>query len=215
MKRFLPALLELGPLLIFWVLLWTVDLKIAIGTGVVLLLADAAYRRWRGMPITKLYILSGGLTVLFGCIDIFAQTPFMLKYEDVITSLVIAGALGWGARGEKSMMQGLVEQQQGADFEDGPDIRRFFKLFTLLWCLYFVLKAAVYLWLGAIMPMEDALTVRPIVGTVSLGAMMLVSWKAQVLFDFGVRIGILPAADTGGDAFDETLSRPDRSRSKP
>jgi intracellular septation protein A len=186
------ALLEFGPLLIFWILIWTVDLKIAIAAGVVLLLGDAAYRRWRGLPITKLYLLSGGMTIFFGGIDLFAQTPFMLKYEDVITSIVIATAFAWGARGEKSMIQGLVEQQQGDNFEDGPDIRRFFKLFTLLWAGYFLLKAIVYLWLGEILPMEQALTVRPIVGMVSLGAMFLVSLKAQNLFDFGVRIGILP-----------------------
>lgn len=192
MKRFVPALLELGPLLIFWILLWTVDLKIAIAVGVVLLLGDAAYRYWRGMPITKLYVLSGGLTVLFGAIDLWAETPFMLKYEDVITSLIVAAVLAWGARGEKSMIQGLVEQQHGDAFEDGPDIRRFFKLFTLLWAAYFVLKAVAYLWMGAVMPMEEALKVRPIVGMVSLGAMMVLSWKAQLLFDFGVKIGVLP-----------------------
>ena len=186
------GLLEFGPLLVFWILLWTVDLKIAIAVGVVCMLADAAYRLWRGLPITKLYLLSSGLTLLFGCIDLFAQTPFMLKYEDVITSIVIATAFAWGARGQKSMIQGLVEQQQGDSFEDGPDIRRFFKLFTLLWAGYFLLKAIVYLWLGEILPMEEALTVRPIVGTVSLGAMMLLSFKAQMLFDFGVKVGILP-----------------------
>ena len=192
MKRFLPALLELGPLAVFWILLWTVDLKIAIATGVILLLADAAFRYWRGMPITKLYVLSGGLTVFFGAIDLWAQTPFMLQYEDVITSLVIAAVLGWGARGEKSMIQGMVEQQATEGFEDGPDIRLFFKFFTLLWAIYFILKAAVYLWLGAILPIEQALTVRPIVGMISLGGMMLASWKAQLLFDFGVKIGLLP-----------------------
>ena len=186
------GLLEFGPLLVFWILLWTVDLKIAIAVGVVCMLADAAYRRWRGLPITKLYLLSSGLTLLFGCIDLFAQTPFMLKYEDVITSIVIATAFAWGARGQKSMIQGLIEQQQGDAFEDGPDIRRFFKLFTLLWAGYFLLKAIVYLWLGEILPMEEALTVRPIVGMVSLGAMMLLSFKAQMLFDFGVKCGILP-----------------------
>ena len=192
MKRFVPVLLELGPLAIFWILLWTVDLKIAIGVGVVLLLADAAYRRWRGMPITQRYVLSGGVTVLFGAIDLWAQTPFMLKYEDVITSLVIAAVLGWGSLGAKSTIQGLVEQQNPEAFEDGLDIRRFFKLFTLLWAVYFLLKAAVYLWLGEILPLDEALTVRPIVGMVSLGAMVLLSGKAQVLFDFGVKIGILP-----------------------
>ncbi len=192
MKRFLPALLELGPLAIFWILLWTVDLKIAIGVGVALLLVDAGFRYWRGMPITKLYLLSGGLTVFFGAIDLWAQTPFMLKYEDVVTSLVIAAVLGWGARGEKSMIQGLVEQQHGDVLRDGPDIRLFFKFFTLLWAAYFALKALVYLWLGAILPIEEALTVRPIVGMVSLGGMMLASWKAQILFDFGVKIGLLP-----------------------
>ena len=147
--------------MVFWILLWTVDLKIAIGVGVALLLADAAFRRWRGMPITRLYVLSGGLTVLFGAIDLFAQNPFMLKYEDAITSSIVAAGMGWGARGEKSMIQGLVEQQHPGALEDGPDIRRFFKLFTLLWSGYFALKAAVYLWLGAMLPMEEALTIIP------------------------------------------------------
>ncbi len=110
----------------------------------------------------------------------------------MITSLVIACVLIWGARGEKSMIQGLVEQQHGDAFEDGADIRRFFKLFTLLWAAYFVLKAVAYLWMGAVMPMEEALKIRPVVGMVSLGAMMLLSWKAQILFDFGVRVGVLP-----------------------
>jgi intracellular septation protein A len=189
------GLFEFGPLLIFWVLLWTVDLKIAIGVGVALMLADAAWRKWRGLPISKLYVLSAGLTVVFGCIDLYAQTPFMLKYEDVITSIVIATAFAWGARGEKSMIQGVVEQQQGDAFEDGPDIRRFFKLFTLLWAVYFLLKAAVYLWLGEILPIDQALTVRPVVGMVSLGAMMLLSLKAQWLFDLGVKTGILPKVE--------------------
>jgi intracellular septation protein A len=196
MKRLLPALrsgvLEFGPLLLFWVLLWTVDLKIAIGVGVGCMLLDAAYRWWRGLPISKLYMLSAGLTVVFGCIDLWAQTPFMLKYEDVITSIVIAVAFAWGARGEKSMMQGLVEQQQGDAFEDGPDIRRFFKLFTLLWAGYFLLKAGVYAWLGEILPIDEALTIRPIVGMVSLGGMMLLSFKAQMLFDLAVKVGLLP-----------------------
>ncbi len=206
MKRLLAALrapalrtglLEFGPLLIFWILLWAVDLKIAIGVGLACLLLDAGYRRWRGLPISRLYLLSGGLTLLFGCIDLFAQTPFMLKYEDVITSVVIAVAFGWGARGEKSMIQGIVEQQQGDAFEDGPDIRRFFKLFTLLWATYFLLKAAVYLWLGEILPIDQALTVRPVVGMVSLGAMMLLSLKAQLLFDCAVKFGLLPKVADG------------------
>ena len=203
MKRLLSILrspklqsgvLEFGPLLIFWVLLWTVDLKIAIGVGVALMLLDAGYRRWRGLAISRLYLLSAGLTVLFGCIDLFAQTPFMLKYEDVITSIVIAVAFAWGARGEKSMIQGIVEQQQGDAFEDGPDIRRFFKLFTLLWAGYFLLKAGVYFWLGEILPIDQALTVRPVVGIVSLGAMMLLCFRAQLLFDFALKLGLLPKA---------------------
>jgi intracellular septation protein A len=195
LKRYLPAALEIGPLLIFWVLMYTVDLKVAIAVGVVLLLGDAAFRYWRGMPITKLYVLSGGLTVLFGVIDLWAQTPFMLQYEDVITSLVIAVVFAWGARGEKSAIQTMVEQQNPGALDDGPDIRRFFKLFTWLWAAYFVLKAAVYLWLGAILPMDQALTVRPIVGTASLGAMLLLSWKARSVFDFAERIGLLPATE--------------------
>ena len=54
------------------------------------------------MPLIILFI--------FGSIDLFAQTPFMLKYEAVITNIVTGIAFVAGARGAKPMLQEIAER---------------------------------------------------------------------------------------------------------
>jgi hypothetical protein len=63
----------------------------------------------------------------------------------------------------------------GQAYADCPDIRRFFQLFTPAWAVYFVLKAALYLLIGKLLPLPEALAIRAAVGGVSLGLMVALS----------------------------------------
>jgi intracellular septation protein A len=189
--RFL--LTEFGPLIVFWALALTLGSKAAIAGSVAYILADAAWRYRRRLPVTRLYIFSSALTVMFGAIDLFAVTPFMLKYESVLTNVATGAAFVIGARGAKPMLQELAEKQRGSAFPEGADIRRFFQLFTLLWAAYFFLKAAFYYWLGAALPLTEALAVRSVVGGVSLGAMIALSvTQGRRLFLLCRWLGLLP-----------------------
>ena len=49
-------------------------------------------------------------------------------------------------------------------------MRRFFRLFTLIWAAYFFLKALAYLWIAATLPLTEALALRSSLGSISLGA---------------------------------------------
>jgi intracellular septation protein A len=189
------ALTEFGPLIVFWALALTLGTKAAIAGSVLFIVADA-FRRWRWrLPTTRLYLFSSFLTVMFGAIDLFAVTPFMLKYESVITNIATGAAFVIGARGEKPMIQELAEKRQNTSFPEGADIRRFFQLFTLLWAAYFFIKAAFYFWLGLILPLTEAMALRSVVGSVSLGLMIALSatqgWR---LFMLCRRLGLLPEA---------------------
>ena len=95
------ALTEFGPLLVFWALALTFGTKAAIGGSVVFIIADAAWRYRRRIPATRLYIFSSVLTVMFGAIDLFAVTPFMLKYKSVVTNIATGVAFIVGGRGAK------------------------------------------------------------------------------------------------------------------
>jgi hypothetical protein len=58
--RFL--LTEFGPLIVFWALALTLGSKAAIAGSVAYILADAAWRYRRRLPVTRLYIFSSALT---------------------------------------------------------------------------------------------------------------------------------------------------------
>lgn len=188
------ALGEFGPLIVLLALASAFGLKVAIAGTIAFILVDAARRLWLHISFTRIYLLSSSLAVIFGGIDIFSQIPFMLKYEAVITNAVTGIAFVAGARGTKPLLQQLAEQRSGP-VPDRADVRYFFRLFTLVWACYFFAKAGAYLWLGAVLPMGRAMLVRSILGSVSLGIMVVVSiTQGRRLFFLCHRMGLLPAA---------------------
>jgi hypothetical protein len=186
---------EFGPLAVFWALDLGFGLKTAIAGSVLFIVGDSLWRWLRGLTFTRLYLLISGLTLVFGAIDLLSATPFMLKYEAVITNIVTGAAFVAGARGPRPIVQELAERRQGAPYADRPDITRFFQLFTLLWAVYFFVKAGFYLAVGQMLPMVQAMAVRSIVGSASLALMMALSFtQGRRLFLLCQRMGLLPSA---------------------
>jgi intracellular septation protein A len=193
------ALSEFGPLIVFMAIAFAFGAKAAIAGSVAFIAVDAVRRlRWR-IPVTRLYVFSSVLTVMFGAIDLVAVTPFMLKYEAVITNVATGLAFVIGARGAKPMLQELAEKQKNATFPEGADVKRFFQIFTLLWALYFFVKAAFYYYLGLVLPLTEAIALRSIIGSASLGLMILLSvTQGRRLFDLCRGLGLLPIVVRGG-----------------
>jgi hypothetical protein len=118
----------------------------------------------------------------------------MLKYEAVITNTVTAGVFVLGAAGPKPLIQEVAEQREGRPFSSDA-VRIFFRWFTLVWAAYFALKAAFYFWMAWTLPMTEALAVRALVGSLSLGLMLLLSYtQGRRAFFLCQRWGWLPAA---------------------
>jgi hypothetical protein len=124
------AVAEFSPLIGFLVLSWTFGVKVAIAGTVAIVIADSIWRLRRRVPFTRTYILFVVLTIGFGIIDLLSATPFMLKYEAVITNVVTAGVFVLGAAGPKPLVQEVAEQREGRPFSGGG-IRMFFRWFTL------------------------------------------------------------------------------------
>ena len=195
------ALSEFGPLIVFLLLNWWFGIKMAIAGTLAVVIADGGRRLWTRQPFTRIYTLTSALTVIFGAVDLLAANPFMLKYEAVITNAATGVMFVAGARGQKPLLQEIAEQRQGAPFPDRPDIRRFFELFTLAWASYFLLKTVVYLWMGAALPLAQAMAWRSLVGSLSMAIMLAVSiTQGRRLFFLCERLGLLPAPAKTEDA---------------
>ena len=197
---------ELGGLLAFWIVLWGVGLKAAIAATLLFVLVDGTRRLVLRRPVTRIWILSNGLALAGGAVDLSATTPVMIRYEAVATNVLTGLVFLFGAFGRKSMVQEIAESWQGAPFgSDRPDLHVFFRAFTLVWAGYFFLKALVYLWLAAILPLERALSLRSLIGTVSFVLMILISRRGASLFRLGRRHGLFatpaePGPDPGASA---------------
>jgi intracellular septation protein A len=186
------ALAEFGPLIVFWTLASTLGVKPAILGSILFIVADAAWRRVKRLKFTRLYLLISGLTLVFGLVDLASTSPFMLKYEAVITNAATGFAFVAGALGEKPIIQEVAEQR-GEAFVATEEVRAFFRLFTLVWATYFILKAIVYLWMAWTMPMLEAMALRSVAGGVSLGLMIVISTtQGRRLFFLCRRLGLLP-----------------------
>lgn len=186
------ALAEFGPLIVFWALALAVGVKPAIAGSLLFILGEAAWRRRTGKPFTRLYLLVSALTLVFGGVDLLSTSPFMLKYEAVVTNVATGLAFVVGAMGEKPILQEVAEEREGT-LPATPETRAFFCLFTLVWAGYFFVKAVFYIWAVWTLPMLEAMALRSVVGSASLGLMILVSvTQGRRLFFLSRRLGILP-----------------------
>ena len=194
LRRFLRFLFaDFGPLIAFWAFYLPFGIRIAIAATVVYILGDFALRLYGGRPFTRIYLLASGLAVVFGAIDLIAATPFMLKYEAVVTNVATGIFFMAGANGSKPLIQEFAEQRSGP-FPERRDVRRYFQLFTYTWAAYFLLKAAVYFALGATLPLATALALRSAIGGISLGVMIAGSAAlGRRGFFLMKRLGWLPA----------------------
>jgi intracellular septation protein A len=188
------ALAEFGPLIVFWLLALAFGVKPAILGSIVFIIADAVWRWRTGLNFTRLYLLVSALTLVFGCVDLVATSPFMLKYEAAVSNVVTGIAFVVGALGEKPIIQEIAEQR-GETFVATDEIRTFFRLFTLVWAAYFFLKAILFVWMAWTMPMLEAMALRSAIGGVSLGLMIAISvTQGRRLFFLCRRFGLLPRA---------------------
>jgi intracellular septation protein A len=148
-------------------------------------------------------LLTSGLTLVFGAVDLMSAAPFMLKYESVITNAVTGIVFVAGANGPKPMIQEVAEQRQDGPFPDGADIRRFFQMFTLLWAAYFFVKSILYVWMAWTMPMLQAMALRSVIGSISLGLMIALSvTQGRRMFMLCRRWGLLPVVHRATGASD-------------
>jgi intracellular septation protein A len=180
---------DFGGIAVFYALMYTAGLKAAIAGTLVFVAIDAVRRRVHKLGFPKIYIMSTTLAIVFGLIDIFAKTPFMLRWEGVLTNVAVGGFFLAGLRG-KPVFQELAEQQSGQIFDD-PHMRRLFRVMTLLWAVYFFAKAGFDVWTGLTMPLARALAVRQVVGLVGMGAMVLVTIQAERFLRFLTRKGLV------------------------
>ncbi len=183
------AAFDFGGVIVFYVLFATLGLRAAIIGTLVFVPIDAFRRHKLGIGFPRLYILSTAMVLVFGSIDVFSKTPFMLKYEGAVTESIVGTAFLVGSRG-RSIIEELVVQQQ-PEFRI-PHQRRFFQLITRTWAIYFFCMAGFFLWVGLHSTLIHAVAIRQVSSIVGSMAMALFSFSGSFASGLFQRLGLLP-----------------------
>lgn len=185
MKRFSRSLVSLfhmfGGLILYWGMLLVFGIKPAIAITLLFIVAECVWRLATRRPFPVLWWFSNSMALVFGVIDLYAKTPFMLRYEATVSNLITAAFFTAGAVAEEPLVLRFAARSKNGHMipKDQPELIRFFRAFTLLWAAYFVARAGVFFWLMTAFPLTKALTLRTLIGWSSLGVMMLISMNGR------------------------------------
>ena len=193
------VLAEFGPLVVFWARIWRSASRWRLPARSRSFLRMVRGAGGKGLAFTKDHFAGQRADTVFGTIDLLSATPFMLKYEAIITNVVTGGFFVLGARGPRPIIQELAEQRSGEDFSGRADVVRFFQIFTLAWAGVFDSKAGFYFAVGQMLPMVEAIAVRTVVGSASMALMVALSFsQGRRLFFLCQRLGLLPIVVKAG-----------------
>jgi len=158
---------ELGPLIAFSVVTAWLGLRHAIAAAMICALACAIHKRRRGERLSSLFRFSLLMTLVFGAIDFWLSRPAFIPYEAVVANLAVAVFFARGAATSPPLVWELATQSGRMPRERPADLVSFFRALTLLWAGYHLLKAGVYAWLAARLPLEQLLVARAAIGWVT------------------------------------------------
>nr|WP_298798425.1 septation protein IspZ [uncultured Acetobacter sp.] len=195
MKRFMASFGGLfntfGALILYWLVFLTFGIKPAIAVTLVFIVAEIIWRMATHRPFPVLWWFSNTMALVFGAVDLYANTPFMLRYEASVSNLITAAFFAAGAVGEEPLILRFAMHSKNGNTipKDKPEVIQFFRAFTLLWAAYFVARAGAYLWIMNAFPLPKALMLRTVISWGSLGVMALISMKGRRVFALCQRFG--------------------------
>ena len=159
-----------GPLIAFVVLEHTVSLLAAIISSIVtgaLLVGLQIARERKISPFTAFVAAS---VAVFGVLDLKYRTGFFVKLEPALGNTVTAMFfLGTVAVGRPVIIE-LAEKQRGHAVSEKA--HAYLRMLTIAWGVFFLARAAGYVWMAYHLTLDQALAIRGVLSPVSFGAMI-------------------------------------------
>ncbi len=182
-----------GPIISFYVVNHFWGLRPAVLSSLVCIVIEVADKYWHKKHLTLFFKFCAATALVFGGIDLYLQKSVFFKYEAALTNLFTAAFFGSTLFGEKTIILQFAESRiKASGHEVTSDQVTFFRLFTMLWTGYFVIKSGVYVWIAHRYGLEKGLIIRAIVGNVSLYALIGISmFGAKPIFMAFKKWGLL------------------------
>jgi intracellular septation protein A len=168
-----------GPLIVFVAFEHLYGLFAAIVSGIVsgaILVAWQIIRERKISPFTAFIAAS---VVGFGVLDLHYQTGFFVKIEPALgNALTGCFFLGTVVVGRPIVIE-FAEKAMGRALP--VTAHPYLRNWTIVWGLFFFVRAAVFVWMAYRLSIDRALAIRGIIGPTSFGVMFLVEMATRRL----------------------------------
>ena len=159
-----------GPLVVFYACEHLFGLLAAIISGIVTGAALVAWQVAKERKVSPFTAFIATSVVAFGILDLRYQTGFFVKLEpalgNAVTGAFFIGSVLWGA----PIIVELAERSLGRKLDKA---RRYLATWTVLWGLFFFLRATAYVWMAYNVTVDRALAIRGVLGPLSFGVMIV------------------------------------------
>lgn len=159
-----------GPLVVFVVLEHTVSLLAAIVSSIVTGVALVVVQIARDKKISPFTAFVAASVAIFGALDLKYQSGFFVKLEPALgntfTGLFFLATVAFG----KPVIRELAEKQRGRPLSENAS--GYLRTLTIVWGLFFFVRAGSYVWMAYRLSVDQALAVRSVAGPVSFGVMI-------------------------------------------
>ena len=148
----MKLLVDFLPIAIFFVAYKFSDIYTATGVAIVATVLQIAWLRWKTGKVSTMQWVTLGIIVVFGGATIALRDPLFIKWKPTILFGLFALVLGVG---QLLMRRNLLKVALGSEVEL-PEAA--WRAMTWSWCGFFVLAAAVNLWVAYRYSEEDWVT---------------------------------------------------------
>lgn len=131
----LKIALEIGPLVVFFVIYQRADIYTATAVFVPLILAALGVSWKLSGKLPRMAAVTAVMVTVFGGLTLWLQDATFIKMKPTVVYLIFAGALGWGLMRGRSYLRDLMGETM-------PMTDEGWRIFTFRWALFFVAMAA-------------------------------------------------------------------------
>ncbi|MBC7741255.1 MAG: septation protein IspZ [Bdellovibrionaceae bacterium] len=167
--------INFGPIIFFYIVNLFGDLKMALLGAMVFVAAEFLWLRYNRIKPSFFFYFNSLMILVFGAFELIIQQPIFYKYEAPLANLVTALILGLTLLKEKSIVEEFAAAQGRVGGMHREDKSYFFRFYTILWTVYFLVKAVVYLYIGQSVNLEQAIVMRLAIGKISFWVMIFIS----------------------------------------
>jgi intracellular septation protein A len=172
-----------GPLVVFYACLHLFGLVPAIVSGIAcgaLLVANGILRDKRVSPFTAFIAAN---VVVFGFLDLRYQTGFFVKLEPAFGNVAVGLFFLFSVALKRPILIEFAERASGRSLERAYG---YLRAWTVVWALFFFLRAAGHVWLAYTATLDQALAARAVLGPLSFVAMFAIEMPIRFLV-YGAR----------------------------